>query len=407
MEFIIVLWIFLSKSIFLNYDPSIKIVQTLIGFGVALLIPTSFVYKNLILNNFKVTIPKLNNVRKISYISFSIFFIYIFVNNINVNSQSSTFERPLSLLAIFMIATYGLLSNSVLERRIFTKWLYQLSYVYLVINFIFLLFFHDLSWSGGRFSGYLSDPAIVSSNSIIVACALTPKLFQTDKIYSIRINGFFVLLNILFAYFSGSRSCVFVIFILTTISLFSKGGQLKLKFKTSNKTFFKKLSIFTAPLLGTLGYFIALGIFSVGPRETTMDAFYDRFQQCGYAFVDPKWFEGIGVGAKFVLDEVGETSYTHFLDPHNLYLSTLLNLGILSGIVMFISALFALVFIIKKLRVMDSNYCYYLLVFSAILISPIGGSMFSINNVYDRIVWIALSFIFLDESYKKITPQKI
>ena len=397
----------MSKSLFLNYDPSIKIITTVIGFGVALLIPISFLYKQLFLTKFKIKVPKYITLKKISYLFFSIFFIFSLINNINVNSQGSTYEKPLSLLAIFMITTYGLLSNSVLDRRIFTKWLSKLSYFYLIINFFFLLFLHDLSWNGGRFNGYLSDSSIVSSISIIVSCVLTPKLFQTDNIFSIRKNSIFVLLNLLIAYLSGSRSCVFIIFVLTIICVFSKVNQLGLKFRTNNKTFFKKLSIVTTPFLGTLGYFIALGIFSVGPRVTTINAFYDRFQQWGYAFIDPKWFDGIGLGAKFISDEVGETTYTHFLDPHNLYLSTLLNLGILSGIVMFIAALSTFIFLIKKLRVMDCNYCYYLLVFSAILVSPIGGSMFSINNVYDRIIWIALSFIFLDELYKNIIPRRI
>ena len=159
--------------------------------------------------------------------------------------------------------------------------------------------------------------------------------------------------------------------------------------------------------MATLGYFLALGIFSFGPRVTTINDFFDRFQQWGYAFIDPKWFKGIGLGAKFISDEVGETIYTHFLDPHNLYLSTLLNLGILSGLVMLIFAFFALIFIIKKLRVMDEDYCYYLLVFSAILSSPIGGSMFSINNVYDRIIWISLSFIFFGDLNKKNITSRI
>ena len=406
MELIIILWIFLSKSFFINYDASIKIYTTIIGFGVALLIPISFIYKSIKINKYKFNFSKLNTTRRISYLSFSIFFIFSLINNININSQSSTFERPLSLLAIFMIASYGLLSSSVLDKRIFIKRLSQLSYIYLIINLLFLIFFHQLSWDGGRFSGYLSDPAIVSSISIIISCVLTPKLFQTDNIYSIRVSGFFVLLNFLFAYLSGSRSCVFIIFILTIISLFSKGNQLRLKFRTNNKTFFKKISIFTTPFLGTLGYFLALGIFSFGPRVTNINAFYDRFQQWGYAFVDPKWFEGIGLGAKFIADEAGETIYTHFLDPHNLYLSTLLNLGVLSGLVMLIFSFLALIFLVKKLRVMDYDYCYYLLVFSAILNSPIGGSMFSLNNVYDRILWIALSFIFFDLSKKNI-PYKI
>ena len=408
MELIIILWIFLSKSFFLNFDASIKIYTTIIGFGVALLIPISFIRKNLTISNLKLKIANFNTVRKISYLSFSIFFIFSLINNIIINSESSTFERPLSLLAIFMIATYGLLANSALDKRIFLNRLSQVSYIYLILNFFFLLFFHELSWDGGRFRGYLSDSAIVSSISIIVACVLTPKLFQTDKIYSIRVIGLFVFLNILFAYLSGSRSCVFIIFILTIISLFSKGNKLELKFRTNNKIFFKKLSIFTAPFLGILGYFIALGIFNFGPRVTTINAFFDRFQQWGYAFiVNPKWFEGIGLGAKFVLDEFGDTSYTHFLDPHNLYLSTLLNLGILSGLVMFIFAIFTLIFLIKKLRVMDYDYCYYLLVFSAILLSPIGGSMFSINNIFDRIIWIALSFIFFDDLNKKIILKRI
>ena len=47
MELIIILWIFLSKSFFLNFDASIKIYTTIIGFGVALLIPISFIRKNL------------------------------------------------------------------------------------------------------------------------------------------------------------------------------------------------------------------------------------------------------------------------------------------------------------------------------------------------------------------------
>ena len=407
MELIIIFWIFLSKSFFFNYDASVKIYTTFIGFGVALLIPISFIYKNLKLANYKLKIFKLNTARKLSYLSFSVFFIFSLINNININSQNSTFERPLSFLAIFMISTYGLLSNSVLAKKIFIKRLSQVSYIYLIVNFFLLLFFHELSWDEGRFRGYLSDSAIVSSISIIVSCVLTPKLFQTDNIYSIRINGFFILLNLLFAYLSGSRSCVFIIFILTVISLFSKGNKLDLKFRTNNKTFFKKLSIFTTPFLATLGYFLALGIFSFGPRVTTINAFFDRFQQWGYAFIDPKWFKGIGLGAKFISDEVGETIYTHFLDPHNLYLSTLLNLGILSGLVMLIFAFFALIFIIKKLRVMDEDYCYYLLVFSAILSSPIGGSMFSINNVYDRIIWIALSFIFFGDLNKKNITSRI
>ena len=406
MELIIILWIFLSKSFFLNYDASIKIYTTIIGFGVALLIPISFIYKRIKINKYKFNFAKLNSIRRISYLSFSIFFIFSLINNININSQSSTLERPLSLLAILMITSYGLISSSVLDKRIFIKRLSQLSYIYLIINLLFLIFFHQLSWDGGRFSGYLSDPAIVSSISIIISCVLTPKLFQTDNIYSIRVSGFFVLLNFLFAYLSGSRSCVFILFILTIISLFSKGNQLKLKFRTNNKTFFKQISIFTTPFLGTLGYFLALGIFSFGPRVTNINAFYDRFQQWGYAFVDPKWFEGIGLGAKFIADEAGETIYTHFLDPHNLYLSTLLNLGVLSGLVMLIFSFLALIFLVKKLRVMDYDYCYYLLVFSAILNSPIGGSMFSLNNVYDRILWIALSFIFFDLSKKNI-PHKI
>ena len=258
-----------------------------------------------------------------------------------------------------------------------------------------------------KISGYLSDSAIVSSISIIIACVLTPKLFQTDDIYSIRVNGLFVFLNILFAYLSGSRSCVFIIFLLTIISIFSKGYKLELNFKTNNKSFFKKLSIFIAPFLSILGYLVALGTFNFGPRIKNINGFFDRFQQWGYAFIiNPKWFEGIGLGAKFVLDEFGDTAYTHFLDPHNLYLSTLLNLGILSGLVMLIFALFLLIFLIKKLRVMDYDYCYYLLAFSAILNSPIGGSMFSLNNVYDRIIWIALSFIFLDDLNKNNIPHR-
>ena len=141
MEFIIILWIFLSKSLFLNYDPSIKIITTVIGFGVALLIPISFLYKQLFLTNLKIEFTKFITLKKFSYLFFSIFFIFSLINNINVNSQGSTYEKPLSLLAIFMITTYGLLSNSVLDRRIFTKWLSQLSYFYLIINFFFLLFF--------------------------------------------------------------------------------------------------------------------------------------------------------------------------------------------------------------------------------------------------------------------------
>ena len=74
---------------------------------------------------------------------------------------------------------------------------------------------------------------------------------------------------------------------------------------------------------------------------------------------------------------------------------------------MFIFAIFTLIFLIKKLRVMDYDYCYYLLVFSAILLSPIGGSMFSINNIFDRIIWIALSFIFFDDLNKKIILKRI
>ena len=100
-------------------------------------------------------------------------------------------------------------------------------------------------------------------------------------------------------------------------------------------------------------------------------------------------------------------AYTHFLDPHNLYLSNLLNLGIFFWLVKFISALFALIFLFKKLRVVDCDYCYYLLIFPAILISPIGSSIFSINNVYFRTTWIALPFIFLVESYKKNIPYKV
>ena len=198
MELIIILWIFLSKSFFLNFDASIKIYTTVIGFGVALLIPIAFIYKNLTISNLKLKIANLNKVRKISYLFFSIFFIFSLINNIIINSESSTFERPLSLLAIFMIATYGLLANSALDKRIFVNRLSQVSYIYLILNFFFLLFLHELSWDGGRFRGYLSDSAIVSSISIIVACVLTPKLFQTDKIYSIRVIGLFVFLNILF-----------------------------------------------------------------------------------------------------------------------------------------------------------------------------------------------------------------
>jgi len=119
MELIIILWIFLSKSFFLNFDASIKIYTTVIGFGVALLIPIAFIHKNLTISNLKLKIANLNTVRKISYLSFSIFFIFSLINNIIINSESSTFERPLSLLAIFMIATYGLLANSALDKRIF------------------------------------------------------------------------------------------------------------------------------------------------------------------------------------------------------------------------------------------------------------------------------------------------
>ena len=103
MELIIIFWIFLSKSFFFNYDASVKIYTTFIGFGVALLIPISFIYKNLKLANYKLKIFKLNTARKLSYLSFSVFFIFSLINNININSQNSTFERPLSFLAIFMI----------------------------------------------------------------------------------------------------------------------------------------------------------------------------------------------------------------------------------------------------------------------------------------------------------------
>ena len=66
----------MSKSFFFNYDASVKIYTTFIGFGIALLIPISFIYKNLKLANYKLKIFKLNTARKLSYLSFlfSLFF---------------------------------------------------------------------------------------------------------------------------------------------------------------------------------------------------------------------------------------------------------------------------------------------------------------------------------------------
>ena len=70
MEIIIILWIFLSKSHFLNYDASIKIYTTIIGFIVAMTIPIFFIIKKILLNSFKIRILNLNNMGQLSYISF-------------------------------------------------------------------------------------------------------------------------------------------------------------------------------------------------------------------------------------------------------------------------------------------------------------------------------------------------
>ena len=64
-------------------------------------------------------------------------------------------------------------------------------------------------------------------------------------------------------------------------------------------------------------------------------------------------------------------------------------------IIMLIGTIIVLFKLISGLSVINQDYCFYLLVFSIILISPIGGSMFSLNNIYDRTAWLALSFIFL------------
>ena len=193
--------------------------------------------------------------------------------------------------------------------------------------------------------------------------------------------------------------------ILSAITLFASVKKYSLKFKTSNKIFIKYFSISTIPILITFGYFLATGILKFGPRTVTMNAFSDRFTQWSYAFLDPKWFKGIGLTAKFVIDDIGDTTYTSLLDPHNLYLSTSLNLGMLSGLMMLLSAILTLIFVTRKLSSINNDYCFYLLIFAIILISPIGGSMFSINNIYDRTAWIALSFIFLEDKSRKLTKK--
>ena len=405
MEIIIILWIFLSKSHFLNYDASIKIYTTVIGFIVAMTIPIFFIIKNILLNSFKIRILNLNNMGQLSYISFLLIFIISILNNIRIN-DISPLEKPISLLAILMIISYGLFSSQVFNKNNFIKRFNQISYISIIINLIFLLFLHDLSWDGGRFKGYLSDPAIMSSLSIIITCFLTPRLFQTDKLALIRFDIFFLLLNFLFAYLSGSRSCIFIILVLTLITLFANGYKYKLKFKSNNKSIFRNISLGTTPFIAILGYFMTTGLLTFGPRLRTQNAFNDRFTQWSYAFIDPKWFEGIGLTAKFVLDDVGETAYTHFLDPHNLYLSTALNLGMLSGLIMFIGTIIILFNLISGLSIINQDYCFYLLVFSIILISPIGGSMFSLNNIYDRTAWVSLSFLFLPINSKSINNLK-
>ena len=393
MEIILILWIFLSKSAFINYDVSLKIITSIIGIFVALSIPIKFVINIIRTNNYKFDISFYKNKGKLFYVFFSIFLIFSLINNIRVNDVSEL-EKPLSFLAMLLVICYGLLASSVLNKRLFITRFNQISYISLVINLIFLLFLHQSSWEMGRFQGYLSQGNL-SALCIIVSCFLTPKLFQTDNLRSIRIDTFFIILNLLFAYLTGSRSCVFIILIITAITLFSKVGEFKFKFKTNNKSIFKKFSIFAYPIFGILGYYISSGVLNYGPRIKTQNAFDDRLTQWSYAFIDPKLTEGIGLSAKFVLDSAGDTKYTHFLDPHNLYLTTLLNLGILTGLIMFIFMIFTLIYVLRKLKYMNYDYCFYLLIFSIILISPIGGSMFSLNNFYDRVAWISLSFIFL------------
>lgn len=311
------------------------------------------------------------------------------------NFQTIGVMSFLLMVVAFVFAIPSLLSTG----RILSLLEYSLTILILFSMSLFIL--PDLHL-GGRFRGIFVDPGVLSNISSLAASIFALRfLIDRRVVHALLFMGALTLIIS-----TGSRTALLQVFsALFFFGLLDRTGPGPVIRGFFKRYYFLCIPVFTVAV--TCLFFLGVGRLGFGAREVRNNGFLDRFMHWKTSVSNLKdnvWV-GDGILSKFMEggNGVALTHFHSYKDPHNVFIY-MVQVGGLPLLTILMLLLIAVGF--SSVRAIGSRNVS-LSIIGALMISNFsallfGGSLFSINNINDKIFWLFLGVLAIHSSQEKI-----
>ena len=302
---------------------------------------------------------------------------------------SNLLESQISLSALLMLITYGILFPSIIPLNVAVNRAFTWASFFVLVNIPYL--FDSASYFEGRWGGIFGNPAIFGGILPYLSAIFVFLPRQT-------IPGFRSFMNLMLIYFcvaSGSRSAFALAILLLFLNIFlgKKNKLFGISISSWSRSVVAFAGLCAVPFLISLFISLGQGNIAIGSRTQLNNSFQDRALSRSYTSMkDLQLVGGSGFSRKFIQVE-GETKFNIEADSHNLFLTTASAIGVIPSLIL-CGITFGCFWLTLNLIPMDFKNLFLSWALLLLAFSLIGGSMFSLPNSLDRFSWVVLGYSF-------------